>query len=245
MSKDISALELMVIDVKSALDLLESSDLIIEGRLVDASNASLLCTLENGSSNARAIYKPVAGERPLWDFPDGQLAFREVAAFLISEMGSFHLIPPTVFRDGPFGPGAVQLWIDVDEDADLVAFGQSADPQLRSMALLDSVLNNTDRKFGHLLLTSEGRLFGCDHGVTLHSDDKLRTVLWQWSGEDLQPNEILQLQGLLKSIDHSDLHEWITSTEISSLKARIQRLIDAKKFPEPSEDWPAVPWPPY
>ena len=232
----------MVIDVKSALELLRSSELTIEGRLVDASNASLLCTLDDGQ---QAIYKPIAGERPLWDFPDGNLASREVAAFEISELGGFHLIPPTVFRDGPFGEGALQLWIDVDENADLVAFAQSEDPQLRSMALLDAILNNTDRKFGHLLLATDGRLSGCDHGVTLHSEDKLRTVLWQWSGAALTQTELDQLTELRQSIDSNLLRQWITDQEIAALQRRISRLLETQKMPEPSDDWPAVPWPPY
>ncbi len=232
----------MVIDVKSALELLRSSELTIEGRLVDASNASLLCTLDDGQ---QAIYKPIAGERPLWDFPDGNLASREVAAFEISELGGFHLIPPTVFRDGPFGEGALQLWIDVDENADLVAFAQSEDAQLRSMALLDAILNNTDRKFGHLLLATDGRLSGCDHGVTLHSEDKLRTVLWQWSGAALTQTELDQLTELRQSIDSDLLRQWITYQEIAALQRRISRLLETQKMPEPSDDWPAVPWPPY
>ena len=232
----------MVIDVKSALELLRSSELTIEGRLVDASNASLLCTLDDGQ---QAIYKPIAGERPLWDFPDGNLASREVAAFEISELGGFHLIPPTVFRDGPFGEGALQLWIDVDENADLVAFAQSEDAQLRSMALLDAILNNTDRKFGHLLLATDGRLSGCDHGVTLHSEDKLRTVLWQWSGAALTKTELDQLTELRQSIDSNLLRQWITDQEIAALQRRISRLLETQKMPEPSDDWPAVPWPPY
>ncbi len=232
----------MVIDVKSALELLRSSELTIEGRLVDASNASLLCTLDDGQ---QAIYKPIAGERPLWDFPDGNLASREVAAFEISELGGFHLIPPTVFRDGPFGEGALQLWIDVDENADLVAFAQSEDAQLRSMALLDAILNNTDRKFGHLLLATDGRLSGCDHGVTLHSEDKLRTVLWQWSGAALTQTELDQLTELRQSIDSNLLRQWITDQEIAALQRRISRLLETQKMPEPSDDWPAVPWPPY
>ena len=232
----------MVIDVKSALELLRSSELTIEGRLVDASNASLLCTLDDGQ---QAIYKPIAGERPLWDFPDGNLASREVAAFEISELGGFHLIPPTVFRDGPFGEGALQLWIDVDENADLVAFAQSEDAQLRSMALLDAILNNTDRKFGHLLLATDGRLSGCDHGVTLHSEDKLRTVLWQWSGAALTQTELDQLTELRQSIDSDLLRQWITDQEIAALQRRISRLLETQKMPEPSDDWPAVPWPPY
>jgi hypothetical protein len=242
MLKDISAHEPMAIDVSQALNLLRSSTLEVEGRLVDASNASLLCTLDDGR---KAIYKPIAGERPLWDFPDGNLASREVAAFEISELAGFHLIPPTVLRDGPFGQGAVQLWIDVDDEADLVAFAQSGDDQLRAMALLDAILNNTDRKFGHLLLTAGGELYGCDHGVTLHQEDKLRTVLWQWTGADLTPGEISLLKDLEQAVPGAQLERWITDEEIQALQSRISRLLTNLTMPEPSDDWPAVPWPPY
>ncbi len=242
MSKDISARALMAIDVKASLELLRTSDLKIEGRLVDASNASLLCTLDD---EQKAIYKPVAGERPLWDFPDGNLASREVAAFEMSNLAGFDLIPPTILRDGPFGPGAVQLWIDVDEGADLVAFAQSGDSQLRSMALMDAILNNTDRKFGHLLLTASGRLYGCDHGVTLHSEDKLRTVLWQWSGQPLLLEEIQILTALQGSLDNANLNQWITEEEIAAVHHRISCLLESSRMPEPNDDWPAVPWPPY
>ena len=140
----------------------ETGELEIIGRLVDASNASLLCKLPN---ELKVIYKPIAGERPLWDFPDGNLAQREYAAYVISEMGKFHVVPPTVLREGPFGIGMVQQWIDIDESVDLAQFYRTDSPELRKMALFDAVINNTDRKIGHLLPISADRVLGCDHGV--------------------------------------------------------------------------------
>ncbi|MTA25237.1 MAG: SCO1664 family protein, partial [Actinobacteria bacterium] len=144
------------------------------GRLIDASNASLLCQYPDGK---KIIYKPIAGERPLWDFPDGNLASREVVAYYISELGGFHLVPKTVLRDGPFGLGAVQEWIEVDEEVDVVNFVQSDGSILRNMALFDAIINNADRKFGHILVGPDGDVYGCDHGVSFHEEDKLRTVL--------------------------------------------------------------------
>jgi uncharacterized repeat protein (TIGR03843 family) len=139
----------------------------------------------------------------------------------------------------------VQHWIDSDEAIDLAVFGQSDDEQLRSLALFDAVLNNTDRKFGHLLVTDEGRLFGCDHGVTLHSDPKLRTVLWQWSGNQLTQLELDQLQKLRLNLDEEYLAELISASEIEALHSRIDSLISEQRMPFPSDEWPAVPWPPF
>lgn len=225
---------------------LADGELIVTGRLIDASNATLLaqCTLEN--EIVQCIYKPIAGERPLWDFQDGNLAQREFAAFLISEYLEMHIVPLTILRDGPFGLGMVQEWIDIDQDIDLAEFFSQDDPQLRKMALFDAVINNTDRKIGHLLPHPDGRLFGCDHGVTFHHEYKLRTVLWQWAGSDLTEDEIASLQVLqeiLETDESGTLQSLITQTELLSLKSRIYALIKDRSFPLPSTDWPAIPWP--
>ena len=221
---------------------LEDSELEIVGRLVDASNASLLCQLSDGS---KAIYKPIAGERPLWDFPDGNLASREVAAYYVSQLCSFYLVPKTILRDGPFGMGAVQQWIDIDEDLDVITLAQENNAQLRSMALFDVLINNSDRKFGHILPTRSGSIYGCDHGVTFHTENKLRTVLWQFTGEKITSIEISQIDNLLANLDENYLQNLITDPEIAALKGRAINLLNAGQFPEPNPNWPAVPWPPY
>jgi len=231
----------MVIDANTQA-LVDTAELTVVGRLVDASNATLLCSI---NEQLQVIYKPIAGERPLWDFPDGNLASREVAAYYISAVGNFNLVPYTVLRDGPFGKGSVQHWIDSDESIDLADFGQGDNEQLRALALLDAVLNNTDRKFGHLLVTDSGKLFGCDHGVTLHADPKLRTVLWQWSGDQLTTHELDQLQNLRTELDEEYLAKLISSSEIAALNSRIDTLIKEERMPLPSDEWPAVPWPPF
>lgn len=222
-------------------------ELIVEGRLVDASNATLFGkVLTSDQSSFSVVYKPIAGERALWDFADGNLASREVAAYLISEVGQFNCVPLTVMRDGPFGIGAVQQWIDVDPDLDLIAIGQQSTPAIRNIALFDVVINNTDRKFGHILPISESHILGCDHGLTFHEEFKLRTVLWQYAGQELDKDEVSKLESLKLRINDDigvSLGELITKDEINSLLERIDTLI-SEGFPYPSEQWPAVPWPP-
>lgn len=230
------------------MSLLEIGEIAIEGRLVDASNATLFVVVSHQGEETRAIYKPVAGERPLWDFPDGNLASRERAAYLVDQALGFNHIPLTIVRDGPFGIGAVQQWIDIDESIDLEVFFRKDDPQLREVALLDAVINNTDRKIGHLLPEPSGHLYICDHGVTFHEEDKLRTVLWQWSGQPLSELEVKALQDLLRKISGQELEELnslLTQGEIAALHKRINRLLVTGIFPEPNPEWPHIPWPPF
>ena len=220
----------------------ESGDLEIIGRLVDASNASLLCKLPN---ELKVIYKPIAGERPLWDFPDGNLASREVAAFYISEVGEFSVVPKTVLREGPFGIGAIQQWIETSEAADVIAMAQSDNPQIRNLALFDIVINNADRKFGHILITPDEQIFGCDHGVSLHEENKLRTVIWQFAEQKLTLEEIAKLKDLLSKVDLKYLAQFLSSEEIEAFLRRVRNLIEDGRFSSPNPNWPAVPWPPY
>lgn len=221
-------------------------EIVVTGRLIDASNATLLADCSYESKTIRCIYKPVAGERPLWDFPDGNLAQREYAAYLISKHADFNLVPFTILRDGPFGFGMVQQWIDIDESVDLATFFSSDDPQLRKMALFDAIVNNTDRKIGHLLPQADGTLFGCDHGVTFHQEYKLRTVLWQWAGDSLTPEEIRTLSNLSKKLKEDgvdNLSSLITDDEYQALLSRVDDLLESGIFPLPSHDWPSIPWP--
>jgi len=224
--------------------LLMGGDLSVTGRLVDASNATLYATLNLDSETLTCIYKPIAGERPLWDFPDGSLAHREYAAYLVSEAFRFNIVPMTVLRDGPYGFGMVQEWISIDEEVELAEFFLTDNPSLRSMALFDAVINNTDRKIGHLLPMKNGQLYGCDHGVTFHVEDKLRTVLWQWSGMPLTTLEQELLQNGRRVLEQElDLTPYLTVEEISALHMRIERLIESGLMPTPNTEWPAVPWP--
>ncbi|MFM7775832.1 MAG: SCO1664 family protein [Actinomycetota bacterium] len=228
---------------------LAMGELVVAGRLVDASNATLFCELklEDASAEARkVVYKPIAGERPLWDFPDGTLAGREVAAYLLSEFAGFNLVPSTTMRDGPFGPGAVQEWVNVDPEVDVIAFTQSEAPPLRAMALFDFIINNTDRKFGHVLVDHEGALYGCDHGVSFHREFKLRTVIWQFAGLDLNNGELAQIEKLFGGFDDLEkvLSPHINGEEIAALRLRLENLREERRFPYPNPNWPAIPWPP-
>jgi uncharacterized repeat protein (TIGR03843 family) len=263
----------------AALDLLTHGTLEIEGRLVDASNATLYCTITIAASrpeNSRApknpknqrntrrqpgpeigpkigtvacVYKPIAGERPLWDFPAGTLAGREVAAYAVSRAAGWDVVPPTVLRDGPFGPGMCQLWIDHDTGVDLIALSRRTDHAgLRDMAVFDAVVNNADRKIGHLLPVADGHLYGCDHGVCFAEDYKLRTVLWQWRGKTLPRRSIDALRRLNVELTEgslvAELSEYLTASEIDATKIRVETLLKHRVHPYPPADWPAVPWPP-
>jgi uncharacterized repeat protein (TIGR03843 family) len=232
-----------------AIELLERGSLHVEGRLVDASNATLFCTIRSHGTVAQCVYKPVAGERPLWDFPHGTLAGREVSAYLVSRSAGWHFVPPTVLRDGPYGPGMCQLWIDLDEDVDLLGLARSTDNELlREMAVFDAVVNNADRKIGHLLPVPGGHLYGCDHGICFAEEYKLRTVLWQWRGEPLPARATATLGRLAAAMaDGSlarDLAQHLTRAEVAATAARIDLMLASKVHPYPPEDWPAVPWPP-
>jgi uncharacterized repeat protein (TIGR03843 family) len=263
-------------DEQATLDLLTHGTLEIEGRLVDASNATLYCTITTGrpesgpemspvmhrakdSKNPKkakrqqasiaCVYKPIAGERPLWDFPAGTLAGREVAAYAVSRAAGWDVVPPTVMRDGPFGPGMCQLWIDHDTGVDLIALSRRTDhPGLRDMAVFDAVVNNADRKIGHLLPMPDGHLYGCDHGVCFAEDYKLRTVLWQWRGKTLPRRSVEALRRLKGELTEgglgAGLSGLLTSSEIETTRMRVDTLLKHRVHPYPPTDWPAVPWPP-
>ena len=232
----------MVTDDKRTI--LTLGEMSVTGRLVDASNATLYAKVVHESREITAIYKPVAGERPLWDFPDGTLADREFAAFRVSEFLGLDLVPLTILRDGPYGIGMVQEWIDIDESIDLANYFSQDLPQLRAMAFFDAIINNTDRKIGHLLPDENGNLYGCDHGVTFHEQDKLRTVLWQWAGDDLTTEELKALELIKAALGKElDLSAHLTQPEIEALLSRVERLLESGTMPLPNPEWPAIPWP--
>jgi uncharacterized repeat protein (TIGR03843 family) len=234
----------------TALELLTEGELDVKGRLVDASNATLYCEISAGGVAAACVYKPVAGERPLWDFPDGTLAGRELAAYAVSRAAGWNVVPPTVYRDGPFGPGMCQLWIDADASVDLLALARRSDHAgLRQMAVFDAVVNNADRKIGHLLPVPDGHLYGCDHGVCFATEYKLRTVLWQWRGKRLPDPAVGALRRLQELLVDgcelaAELEPWLTPGEIDATRKRVDLLAEHKVYPFPPTDWPAVPWPP-
>ncbi|MFJ8027246.1 SCO1664 family protein [Streptomyces sp. NPDC096311] len=259
-------------------ELLALGELKVRGRIREASNAVLYCSVSYEGRDAFCVYKPIAGERPLWDFPDGTLAQREVAAYEVSEATGWGLVPTTVLRDGPYGEGMCQLWVEALPEADgdgLLALVEAEEPaagwkaigfaevgegetallvhaddvRLRRLAVLDAVINNADRKGGHLLPAGEGRLYGIDHGVTFNAENKLRTLLWGWAGESLTPEAVEVLTSLRDGLAPgaslaTRLAELITTTEIDATRARVEAMLASGKHPEPSGEWPAIPWPP-
>jgi uncharacterized repeat protein (TIGR03843 family) len=227
---------------------LRDGELDVEGRLVDASNATLYCAVTCDGVTAACVYKPIAGERPLWDFPEGTLAERELAAYLVSAATGWDVVPPTVMRDGPFGPGMCQLWIDVEPGVDLVALARSNIEPLRRMAVFDAVVNNADRKGGHLLPIADGHVYGVDHGVCFSVEDKLRTLLWGWQGKKLTEEAVGVLHHLKAELNGSlgdTLRGLLTADEVWATARRVDRLLSTGRHPSPKGDWPPVPWPPF
>ena len=251
---------------------LPEAELRITGRLLQASNATFLAELDNDGTSIECVYKPLEGERPLWDFPHRTLGLREVAAYEVSRIGGFDCVPVTVLADGPFGPGSLQVWVDVDEAAtnklvDLVpkselpkrgwftsVEGFDGDDRpvsvihadvadLRLLAVFDVLINNADRKGGHIL-GSAGRVFGVDHGVSFHTDHKLRTLLWGWAGCELNGRE---LSAVRKARDEApdQLDSLLSDREIAALVRRADLLLSRRRMPRPRGEWPSIPWPPF
>lgn len=247
-----------------------AGDLVLEGRILPASNATFVGLLDG----TRVVYKPVAGERPLWDFPDAVLAHREVAARHVSEALGWDVVPPTWLGDGPHGPGMLQVWQDADPEDEAVTLvpadarphgwchvldGLDAEDRLvslvhedsaglRRMAVFDVLTNNADRKGGHVLAMPGGHRYGVDHGLTFHTDPKLRTVLWGWMGRPLEAEEIAGVRRVRDGLEGAllaDLAELLGEPELTALVARCDRLLAEGVFPAPEGDMPAVPWPPF
>jgi len=240
-------------DRASALELLTDGRIEVLGRLVASTNNALLVTVTlpcpdpEPDLSATAVYKPIRGERPLDDFPDGTLAYREVAAYAVSEAAGFVIAPPTVLREGPFGQGMLQLWIDADETVDVIAMVVGDDPALRPMAIFDAAVNNTDRKAGHILPVPGGHIYGVDHGVCFSVEPKLRTVLWGWRGQPFEPAEVELLERLRACLGGElgdELRTLLHAAEVGAMRRRVERLIEGGRFPMPDPRRPAIPWPP-
>ncbi|HEX3931619.1 MAG TPA: SCO1664 family protein [Nocardioides sp.] len=249
---------------------LRHGELVLRGRVMPASNATFVGEIDG----RRVVYKPVAGERPLWDFPDGTLAAREEAAYLVSEALGWGIVPLTFQRGGPHGPGMVQLWQEPDpvveavtlvpenavpdgylyvfeglDDRDrvIVLVHEDTGP-LRRMAVFDAVVNNADRKGGHVLAMSDGHRYGVDHGLTFHVEHKLRTVLWGWAGEALTDEDeacLDRLSGALEGDLGERLLGLVTPHEVEATRRRVKRLLRVRSLPEPGQGWRAIPWPPF
>ncbi len=258
---------------------LASGELHVLGRLADASNLALLAEISTETGPLRCIYKPVSGERPLWDFPGAALAAREVLTAEVAACFGWDLVPPTTWREeGPLGAGMCQAWVEVVDDDPVALFpsgsvpegwyevarGHGADgapivlahessPQLQRMVILDALVNNADRKGGHVLRRADGSVAGIDHGVTFHAEDKLRTVLWGWAGEPIPADLLAEVASGAEAF-RAVVEQWgsdtphraahLSTTEVRAADDRLAALLAAGTFPLPGAQWPALPWPP-
>ena len=247
-----------------------SGELVLHGRITTASNATFLGAIDD----VPVVYKPIRGERPLWDFPDGNLAYREVAAYALSELTGWDIVPETWLREGPHGTGMVQRWCETDPEQEAVTLipagpvpegylhvfdGIGADDRLvslihedtlalRRMAVFDVLANNADRKGGHVLEMSDGHRFGCDHGLTFHQEPKLRTVLWGWTGMPLRDEEVevvRRVRAALEGPKGESLADLLAVWDLEALAARCDDLLAAGTMPEPSAGSGIIPWPPF
>lgn len=255
---------------------IRDSELTVIGRIRSASNATFLCEVQNTSGEGvHCVYKPVRGEQPLWDFPDGTLAGREVATYLISAELGWKVVPYTVFRDGPAGVGMVQQWIHepelaegapdlvdiclpeaipsgylpilraLDADGAEIVLVHADDSLLRRMAVFDTLVNNADRKGGHILRGADGGVYGVDHGICLHAQDKLRTVLWGWAGKPVEPEllaDVVRLEEVLRGEFGTVLEAHVTTEEVAALRQRAAMMLDEPVMPTPDRNRP-IPWP--
>jgi uncharacterized repeat protein (TIGR03843 family) len=267
-------------------EILQRGELTVLGRIRSASNATFLCEAELDGQTVHCVYKPIAGEQPLWDFPDGTLAGREFATYLVSAALGWNIVPHTIIREGPAGRGMLQRWVDQPGDADDADIVEPADAEiepdlvdlcpsgklppgylpilqaydyagdevtlihaddlrLRRMAVFDVLVNNADRKGGHILHGVDDRVYGVDHGLCLHTEDKLRTVLWGWAGKPVDDELLETVRGFVDTLRASladELAAHITRGEIAALRNRARNLLDAPVMPSPDRRRP-IPWP--
>jgi uncharacterized repeat protein (TIGR03843 family) len=232
------------------IECLQNREFELEGQFMWGSNHTYLANLVHQNDALKVVYKPVDGEQPLWDFPEESLAGREVAAYLVSEALGWHFVPPTVFRpDGPAGPGSLQQYIEHDPNYHYFSFSPADRQRLRSVALFDVIVNNTDRKGGHVLIDPEGKLWLIDHGICFHALPKLRTVIWDFAGQPISDEECARITDFLQQLAPESalvkqLSDHLAPYEIRALRDRTEQLLAAGRFPRPIDNRRSYPWPP-
>ena len=238
-----------ILDLQVLLDAMSNGELELQGLMPWSSNYTFLAsiTTSDPALTVPVIYKPQKGERPLWDFPQGTLYKREVAAYIISTALDWNLVPPTVARSGPHGVGSAQLFVDADYDEHYFTLKDRFAEQFRRIALFDIIINNADRKGGHVLLEAE-HIWAIDHGIAFHDQYKLRTVIWDWVGTPLEAEEQKALEGLAQQLQpntavRTTLEQLLYPREIKALSTRLEALLECKAFPEPHSSR-SMPWPP-
>jgi uncharacterized repeat protein (TIGR03843 family) len=241
--------EILTLTPERILRLLSDGEIGVEGLIPWSSNATLLVTVRDAELTSLAVYKPQAGERPLWDFPYGTLAMREVAAYLVCEVLGWGFVPPTVLRQGPHGLGSIQFFVHAQDESHFFTIQDDAayTEDLTRLAAFDVIANNADRKSGHCLLDHQGRLWAIDNALTFHVEHKLRTVIWDYAGQPLSGSLLADLQGLQKILAKDSslsqaLKQLLSRDELAALRHRLRQFIQDGHFPEPGPGY-AMPWP--
>jgi uncharacterized repeat protein (TIGR03843 family) len=242
--------ERVPITVERLLEVLTQGQVGAEhGAMRWSSNYTFLLSVTLEDVTTLAVYKPQRGERPLWDFPDGTLCYRETAAFQVSHALGWQIVPPTVLREGPHGIGSVQFYIEHDPEQNYFSFDKTLHPQLRRIAVFDYLINNADRKGGHVLLDPTGHLWGIDHGIAFNRDHKLRTVIWDFAGEPIADDLLADVEHLLACLSDNDsalaqaLCTLLSDGERAAFRRRIEKLLRSGHYPQPGPG-PNFPWPP-
>ncbi len=236
-------------DVKQVMDLLENGEMELQGMIPWSSNYTYLTRVAGSDREMLAVYKPACGERPLWDFETGTLCQREVAAYLISVELGWPNIPPTILREGPMGIGAVQQFVEFKRRENFFTIRDRCRDEMLKIAAFDALVNNTDRKGGHILMDESGGIWCIDHGVTFHEEPKLRTVVWDFVGEPIPYELQMGLEALRPRLKAGDpfrrkLEPLLSRSELRALDLRLNQLLREQAYPSPPEDWPHIPWPP-
>jgi hypothetical protein len=238
-----------IITVERIMRLLRCGQIFEEhGRLRWSSNYTTIVTVKDNELETLAVYKPQRGERPLWDFPEGTLCYREVAAYHLSDQLGWDIVAPTVLREGPKGLGSIQFFIDHDPALNYFSLSDEFIPQLKTLAAFDALANNTDRKGGHCVVDGRGKLWGIDHGICFHHESKLRTVVWDFAGEPIEERLLTDIQMVLDDLCsrgslYHELEKLLSRAEIEALKTRAKRLLQRRTYPHPGPG-PNYPWPP-
>lgn len=236
--------------IEQVSEILEKGDVDSEhGILRWSSNYAFLVSVKLNEDTVNAVYKPQRGERPLWDFPDGTLCYRETAAYLTSKELCWEIVPPTVLREGARGIGSFQYFIEHDPQVNYFSFDETMIPQLKRMSVFDYVINNADRKGGHCLVDCDGHLWGIDHGISFNTVHKLRTVIWDFAGQPIPEallNDLSRLCGLLDdpSTPYAKaMYRLLAAAEIRAFQNRLRHMLKHRRYPQPGPG-PNYPWPP-
>ena len=238
-----------ILDKTTLINILNLGKINLQGQFLFGSNFTFFAELVYETDTIPVVYKPRRGERPLWDFPVNTLGKREVAAYLISEFLGWDLVPPVVYRKrGPLGPGSLQLFIDHDPEYHFFKFSKTDRERLRPAALFDLVVNNADRKGGHILIGRDGHIWLIDHGICFNNENKLRTVIWDFIGQSIQPDWLFALDQMVNDLQTKgglfiSLRAYLRVSEINAIVRRTLKLLETGVFPSPSTRYP-IPYPP-